>query len=146
MIVEVIALDYMSLFPSATRNLSRFSSLAEAILSQVNDLLVVIAALPEAYSVSGSVGAQMDAIGESFMLPRPEGMSDTDYRMYLMGKLKLFTWDGSNDSIPGILSDIDPAARISDNGDGTITVSNAPSQIVDEGLYPVPAGVRTIVS
>ncbi len=91
-------MDYMSLFPSASRNMPRFSALAEAVLSQVNDLQAVIAAFPSAYSVQYAVGDQLDAIGKSFMLLRPEGLEDEPYRLYLLMKLALFTWDGSNEA------------------------------------------------
>ena len=92
-------MDYMTLFPFASRNMPRFSALAGAILSQVNDLLSVIAALPAAFSVSGAAGAQLDALGASILYPRPEGMNDEDYRQVLRVKLALFRWDGINDTV-----------------------------------------------
>ena len=58
-------MDYMSLFPSFSRGLPRFSALAQAILSQVNDLQAVVAALPAAYSVQEAAGKQLDALGAS---------------------------------------------------------------------------------
>ena len=173
-------MNYMSLFPSASRELPRFSALAEAILSQVNDLMAVIAALPAAFSVSGAVGEQLDALGSSMMLPRsatsivatphsgdrsfrltsapsefpplaadgasPSGLTDAEYREYLAAKLALFTWDGSNDSAQEILARLFPGSTICDNCDGTVTVHPASTLQAEHGLFPVPAGVRAIVS
>ncbi len=139
-------MDYITLFPSASRNRPRFSALAEAVLSQVADLQAVIAALPAAYSVSSAVGAQLDALGASFMLPRPEGMSDEDYRSCLAAKLLLYTWDGANDSAQALLSRMFPGSTIRDNCDGTVTVHPVSSLQEEQKLYPVPAGIRAIIS
>ena len=139
-------MDYMTLFPSASRNMPRFSALSQAVLSQVNDLVAIIAILPEAYSVTGAVGDQLDALGKSLMFSRPEGLSDEQYRSYLQIKLALYTWDGSNESAQRLMARYLPGVSICDNCDGTITVTDALARVVDEGLYPVPAGVRTIVS
>ena len=139
-------MNYMTLFPSASRSLPRFSALAEAIFSQVNDLLSVIAALPAAFSVSQAVGAQLDAIGESFMVPRPEGLSDTDYRTYLSAKLVLFTWDGANDSAQAFLTRLFPGSTICDNCNGTVTIHPVSMLQSDQKIYPLPAGVRAILS
>ena len=139
-------MDYMTLFPSFSRSKPRFSTLAEAILSQVADLQNVIAALPAAYSVSSAVGAQLDAIGASFMLPRPEGMSDAAYRSCLEAKLLLYTWDGANDSAQALLSRMFPGSTICDNCDGTVTVHPVSSLQEEQKLYPVPVGIRAIIS
>jgi len=140
-----VFMDYMSLFPSASRNMPRFSMLAEAVLSQVNDLQAVIAALPAAFSVSGAVGAQLDAVGAAAGLSRPDGMNDADYRACLQARLLLYTWDGANDSAREILSRAFPGSLVLDNCDGTVTVTHLPAHAADRGLCPVPAGVRTIV-
>ena len=139
-------MNYMSLFPSASRSLPRFSALVEAILSQVNDLLSVIAALPAAFSVLQAVGAQLDAIGESFMLPRPVGLSDADYRIYLSAKLVLFTWDGANDSAQALMTRLFPGSTLCDNCNGTVTIHPASTLQSDQKIYPLPAGVRAILS
>jgi len=139
-------MDYMTLFPSASRSLPRFSALAGAILSQVNDLLAVIAALPAAFSVSEAVGIQLDAIGASFMLPRPDGMSDADYRTYLSARLVLFTWDGSNDSAQMLLARLFPGSTLCDNCDGTVTVHPVSALQSVQKICPLPAGVRAIIS
>ena len=139
-------MNYMSLFPSASRSLPRFSALAEAILSQVNDLLSVIAALPAAFSVLQAVGIQLDAIGESFMLLRPEGLSDADYRTYLSAKLVLFTWDGANDSAQALMTRLFPGSTLCDNCNGTVTIHPVSMLQSDQRIYPLPAGVRAIIS
>ena len=58
-------MDYMTLFPSAGRNMPRFSALAEAVLSQAEELINVIGEIPGAYSVIYAEGAQLDAFGAS---------------------------------------------------------------------------------
>ena len=139
-------MDYTTLFPSASRSMPRFSALAEAILSQVNDLLSVIAALPAAFSVSQAVGAQLDAIGESFMLPRLAGLSDTDYRTYLSAKLILFTWDGANDTAQALLTRLFPGSTLCDNCNGTVTIHPVSTLQSAQQIYPLPAGARAIIN
>ncbi len=139
-------MDYMSLFPSASRELPRFSALAEAVLSQVNDLIAVVAAFPAAFSVSGAAGAQLDDIGASFMLPRPAGLTDVQYREYLTAKLGMFSWDGANESAQEVLNQLFPGSTISDNCDGTVNVHTVSVLQSDQKLFPLPAGVQAIVS
>ena len=139
-------MNYMSLFPAVSRNMPRFSALAQAILAQVNDLQSVIAILPAAYSVSEAVGSQLDAIGESFAFPRPEGMADADYRSCLAAKLMLYTWDGTNGTAQALMTRLFPGSTICDNCDGTVTVHPVSDLQRDWKLYPLPAGVRAVVS
>ena len=107
---------------------------------------ISIAALPAAFSVSGAAGAQLDALGTSIQYPRPEGMSDADYRACLAAKFSLFTWDGSNESAQAVLSRIFPGSTLCDNCDGTVTVHPASALQAGQGLYPVPAGVMPLVT
>ncbi len=139
-------MDYMTLFPSASRNMPRFSALAAAVLSQVDDLRAVIAALPAAYSVSSAAGVQLDAVGASFMFPRPEGMTDTDYRSCLLAKLLLYTWDGTSESAQELITRLFPGSTFCDNCDGTVAVHPVSDLQRDQKLYPLPAGVRDVVS
>ena len=139
-------MDYMTLFPSTSRDLPRFSALAEAVLSQVNDLIAVVAAFPAAFSVSGATGAQLDDIGASFMLPRPEGLTDVQYREYLTAKLGMFFWDGANDSAQELLTKLFPGSTIADNCNGTVSVHTVSELQADQRLYPVPAGIQVAVS
>ena len=139
-------MDYLTLFPSASRSLPRFSALAAAVLAQVDDLISVIGEIPGAYSVLYAEGVQLDALGSSVSVSRPEGMTDSDYRLLLQAKLILWTWDGANDTAQGIMDRICPGSMICDNCDGTVTVH--PGSQLQEGyeLWPVAAGVRAIVS
>ena len=138
-------MDYMTLFPSASRNMPKFSALAEAVLSQVDELIAVTAALPAAFSVPEAAGAQLDAIGGSFMLPRPEGLSDADYRQVLRAKLALLAWDGANDSAQELADRLFPGSAYCDNCDGTVTVACTSALQAEHRLYPLPAGVRAVV-
>ena len=139
-------MDYMTLFPSASRELPRFSALAEAVLSQVNDLVAVVAAFPAAFSVSGAVGEQLDDIGASFMLPRPAGLTDVQYREHLAAKLAMFGWDGANDTAQALLTRVFPGSTMADNCNGTVNVHTVSVLQSDQKLFPLPAGVQAIVS
>ena len=137
-------MDYMTLFPSFTRDLPRFSALAEAVLSQVYDLIAVVQQMNAAFSVSSAVGVQLDALGASLGIPRPEGMTDADYRQVLSAKLVFFTWDGANDTAQLLLTQALPGSTICDNQNGTVTVHPASALQSAQKLYPLPAGVRVI--
>jgi len=50
-------MNYLTLFPSFTRNLPRFSALEEAVLSQADDLIAVVQSMNTAFSVSRAVGS-----------------------------------------------------------------------------------------
>ncbi len=138
-------MDYMSLFPSASRDLPRFSALAQAVLSQVNDLIAVVAAFPAAFSVSGAAGAQLDDIGASFMLPRPEGLTDVQYREYLAARLAMFGWDGANNTAQELMTKLFTGSTISDNCNGTVGVHVVSELQAEQRLYPVPAGIQVAV-
>ena len=137
-------MDYMTLFPSASRNLPRFSALAEAVLSQVDDLIAVVQSMNAAFSVSGAEGAQLDSLGTSLGLSRPDGMSDVDFRQVLAAKLFLWTWDGANDTAQALLTRIFPGSMICDNQNGTVSVHPVSALQSVQQLYPVPTGVRAI--
>ena len=139
-------MDYLTLFPSASRNLPRFSALAEAVLSQADDLIAVVQNMNAAFSVSGAEGAQLDALGTSVGLPRPEEMTDADYRQVIAAKLAMFNWDGANDTAQELLTRIFPGSTICDNQDGTVTVHPVSALQAEQGLYPLPAGVRAVIS
>ena len=139
-------MDSMRLFPAWFREKPRFAALAQAILSQVNDLQAVVAALPAAYSVQEAAGKQLDALGASYMFPRPEGMDDAGYRACLLAKLTLYTWDGTNETAQEILTRMFPGSTICDNCNSTVTVHPVSDMQREQQLYPLPAGVRAIVS
>ena len=134
-------MDYMTLFPAYTRNMPRFSALAQSILTQAGDLETLIQSIPAAYAPETAQGIQLDAVGEASGLPRPDSLPDADYRTYLLAKFALFTWDGTNETAQPILSRIFPGSTISDNGDGTVTVHTVSPLQATYRLYPLPAGV-----
>ena len=70
------------------------------------------------------------------------GMVDTDYRILIQDKLRLWRWNGTNEEVPAVLADIDPSGTELDNDDLTVTIS--PSDTLPapaEDLYPIPAGI-----
>ena len=135
--------DYLALFPSASRNKPRLMALAAAVLRQAADLIPLTSMLVSGFSFAQAAGVQLDMLGESAGLPRAEapGGADTDdesYRAYLLAKLALWTWDGTNAGAAETLERISPGRIQRDNGDGTVTVSPA------GGIFCVPAGIRAI--
>ena len=134
-------MDYMTLFPAYTRQMPRFSALAQSILSQAGDLETLIQSIPVSYTPETAEGIQLDAIGETSGLPRPEGLPDAAYRTFLLAKFALFTWDGTNETAQPLLDRIFPGSTISDNGDGTVTVHTVSQLQETYCLYPLPAAI-----
>ena len=130
--------DYLALFPGASREKPRFMALAQAVLQQVVDLMTLIETIQSGFSFAIAVGSQLDAIAEAVGLSREYGMTDEDFRAYLLQKLKLWTWDGTNVNAPAVLPE---DVTETDNRDGTVTVSPAGNR---QDLLPIPAGVRMI--
>lgn len=130
--------QYLALFPGASREKARFMVLAEAVLQQAVDLMTLIETIQSGYLFATAEGVQLDAIAEAVGLNREAGMTDETFRAYLLQKLKLWTWDGTNVSVPAML----PAGVTeTDNRNGTVTVSPAGTA---KELLPVPAGVGMI--
>ena len=111
-------------------------ALAEAVLSQAMDLVPLIASLQSGYSFASAEGVQLDAISEALGLKRDPGSTDEAFRQYLLDKLLLWTWDGTNEGVPAVLPQ---GVTQSDNGNGTVTVNPAGTR---QDVLPVPAGVR----
>ena len=130
--------DYLALFPGASREKPRFMALAQAVLQQVVDLMTLIETIQSGFSFAAAEREQLDAIAEAVGLSREYGMTDEDFRAYLLQKLKLWTWDGTNVNAPAVLPE---GVTETDNRDGTVTVSPAGTR---QDLLPVPAGVRMI--
>ena len=130
--------DYLALFPGASREKPRFMALAQAVLQQVVDLMTLIETIQSGFSFATAVGSQLDAIAEAVGLSREYGMTDEDFRAYLLQKLKLWTWDGTNVNASAVLPE---GVTETDNRDGTVTVSPAGTR---QDLLPIPAGVRMI--
>ena len=131
--------DYLSLFPGSTRDKPKFMALAEAVLRQAADLISLTAALQSGFSFDLAEGVQLDALAASVGLSRESGMADEAFRQYLLSKLALWTWDGTNEGVPGVLGIALPGTVLNDNQDGTVTV--LPPGIRQD-LLPVPAGIR----
>ncbi len=116
------------------------------MISQVNDLFAFLDSLSTAWSLEEAVGVQLDGIGALAGVPRPGGVSDEDYRVYLRARMAARQWDGTNESLAGILTIAFPdrTAKLIDNQDGTVTATlsgDAPPFSLFE-LFPVPVGVR----
>ncbi len=130
--------EYLALFPGASREKSRFMALAEAVLSQVLDLQNLVSQIRAGYSVGSAAGAQLDAVAAAVGLRRVSGIeTDEAFRQYLLAKLCLWGWDGSNEGVPAALA-AQPGVTVSDNGNGTVSVSPAGS---DPDVLPIPAGI-----
>ena len=115
-------------------------ALAEAVLSQVTDLQHVVAEIRAGYAVGQAEGNQLDAFAEAVGLRRESGAADEAFRQFLLAKLVLWTWDGTNEKVPAALS-AQTGVMVTDNSDGTISVS--PAGTAPE-LVPVPAGIRIV--
>ena len=134
--------DYISLFPSHSRDMPRFIALAEAVLQQAADLIALIPSMESGFSFASSQGVQLDLLGESISIPRQEGWDDETYRSVLLRKLKLWTWDGTNETSFSFLS---VGETLNDNMDGTVTVSSEdPLPIPENEWFPVPIGVKAV--
>ena len=132
--------QYLGLFPGASREKPRFMALAEAVLQQVVDLMALIESIQSGFSFATAEGEQLDVIAESVGLSREYGMTDKAFRAYLLQKLKLWTWDGTNVAVPAVLPE---GVTETDNRNGTVTVIPVGTW---QDLLPVPAGVATVSS
>ncbi len=130
--------EYLDLFPGASREKSRFMALAEAVLRQVVVLMTLTESIQSGFSLATAEGEQLDAIAEAIGLSRELGMTDEAFRAYLLQKLKLWSWDGTNLGVPAVLPE---GVTETDNLNGTVTVSPAGTR---QDLLPIPAGVRVI--
>ena len=131
--------EYLALFPGESREHPRFMAFAEAVLAQVMDLQALIADMQSGFSIAYAEGVQLDALAEALGLRRYDAgpnASDGDFRVYLLQKLALRRWDGTNE---GVLAALPEGVTETDNQDGTVTVSPAGT---NKELLPVPAGVR----
>ena len=133
-------MSYMELFPAYTRDKPKFAAFAGALLRQAEELMTLAQDIAPGFSFAGAVGLQLDALGESVGIPRQEGWEDEVYRKILLRKLKRFTWDGMNESVPEFLEE---GESLKDNGNGTVTVTCTRPLPAGE-LLPVPIGVRAI--
>ena len=141
-------LDWLSLFPGASRERPRFIALAEAVLRQVSDFLPLIAQWQSGFSFAEAEGIQLDQIAGIVGLSRADigtDVSDETFREYLLTKLALWTWDGTNKTVPDVLTVALPGSSQTDNRDGTVTVYTG-SNLSPEKVFPVPAGVEIVMN
>ncbi len=137
-------MNYLSLLTSSCRALPRFSEFVSAVLNQIDDLIAVVESLPAAFSLPAAVGLQLSLLGESLGIPRPLNMTDADYQTLIRMKLARWRWDGANDTVDSVVDELDPGGILTDNTDGTVTITPAgelPAPAAD--LYPIPAGIGT---
>ena len=131
---------YLAMFPAYTREMPRFSALAGAVLRQAADLMVLVPGLASGFSFARAEGTGLDALGESVGILRVEGWDDGTYRRILLKKLKLFTWDGTNETAFDCL---DEGEILIDHGDGTVT-AHTDLPVPAGEILPVPAGIKVI--
>ncbi len=138
--------EYTALFSPIHRGKPRWMALAEAVLSQVTDLMALVTdGFPAARLPETAEGICLDAVGALMGVARPAGMEDEDYRFLLQAKQAAHHWDGTNGTLPEVLAAAFPGldARITDNQDGTVTGSlSGSSPVPMEEILPVPAGVK----
>ena len=145
-------MDYCSLFPGVSLDRPRFMALAAAVLRQAEDLQAVTGEINRAFSPEHAQGLQLDALGASLGLSRPAlpaggAAPDETFREYIRKKLLLWTWDGTNGSVPAVLAETAPGAVQEDGMDGTVTVAGAGEQPAPvKELFPVAAGIRVIIN
>ena len=142
--------DYLALFPSASREKPRFMALSRAVLKQASDLIALVESLLSATSFSQAVGLQLDQQAAALGLYRadtaagPEA-SDEVFRAFVLAKLALWGWDGTNETVLEVLSVAHSGSTQTDNQDGTVSLSFASALPAPaEALFPFPAGVRAI--
>ena len=142
-------MDYLSLFPDSTRGKQRFMALATAVLQQVTDLQDVVSQINGAFAPASAQGDQLDILGMSVGLCRVDTSagvtaSDTVFRDFIRKKLIQWSWDGRNVTVSDVVARIQSGARLTDNMNGTVTVTGAGSQPAPvKDLFPIPGGIRT---
>jgi len=132
--------DYLSLFPAYARNKPRFVALAEAVLRQVTDLMSLVPQTASGFSFASAEGKQLDELGTSIGFIRQEGWDDETYRRVLLKKLKLFTWNGTNERT---FDFVEERETFVDNGDGTVTARTDVPLPAGE-IMPVPMGIKVV--
>ena len=132
--------SYLALFPAFSRKMPRFSALAEAVLRQAADLIALVPSLASGFSFAFAEGIRLDALGASVSVPRQESWDDETYRAVLLKKLKLNTWDGTNETS---FSFVEEGETFIDNCNGTVTAGTALPLPANEVL-PIPIGVAAV--
>ena len=142
--------DYLALIPGSTREKQRFMALTTAVLQQVTDLQAVIGEINRAFAPAGAQGAQLDVLAASLGLCRADTSagvtaSDTVFRDFIRKKLIQWSWDGRNVTVSDVVARIQSGAGLTDNQNGTVTVTGAGTQPASvKALFPVTGGIRVI--
>ena len=131
--------SYIELFPGYTRGKARFMALAQAVLQQAVDLMALVPMTESGFSFAHAEGVQLEALGDSVSIPKQEGWDDETYRAVLMKKLRLYTWDGTNEMVSSFL---DAGQAQHDNTDGSVTVNASSLPLPANELFPVPIGIK----
>lgn len=140
-------MDWLSLFPGSSRDKPRLMALAGAVLRQAEDLVSVIEALQPAFSFAAAEGIQLDCLAQAVGLDRGDVGADAPdeaFRQYLLAKLALWSWDGTNKTAPAVLNAALPGSRQTDNGDGTATITGINGEVAGK-VIPIPAGTKIIL-
>ena len=140
---------YLDLISPVHQGKSRFMALCIAVLTQAAQLIRLYEALlPEAFDLEKAKGVQLNTLGQLVGVSRPKPTtSDADFRAFLRAWIQLHHWDGTNGSLPELLSAAFPGqdARLIDNGDGTVTASISGSLPFSlRAVFPCPAGIQMI--
>ena len=139
-------MEWLSLFPGASRERPRFRMLAEAVLRQVEDLAALVTQLQAGFSFGEAEGIQLDQIAAAVGLNRSDigtDVPDETFRQYLLAKLALWSWDGTNKTAPEVLGIALPGSTQTDNGDGTVSITGTDERWVWK-VIPIPAGIGII--
>ena len=130
--------DYLSLFPAYTRDRPRFIALAGVVLRQVMDLMDLVPQLASGFSFASAEGKQLDELGASVGIIRQEGWDDETYRRVLLKKLRLFTWDGTNETS---LDYVEEGEILDDRCDGSV-IARTDLPLPAAEVLPVPIGIK----
>ena len=139
-------MEWLSLFPGASRDRPRYMALAEAVLRQASDLAALAAQLQAGFSFGEAEGVQLDQIAAAIGLNRTDigtDVPDETFRQYLLAKLALWSWDGTNKTVPEVLGIALPGSTQTDNGDGTVSITGS-SPVEVSKVFPIPAGIGTM--
>lgn len=158
----MIVNDYLNLIPSENRNKPRFRAWLSSCLGIVKDISDCAVSMQKAFSVDDAIGQQLDIIGafagslRKLPFQPVEGsryLPDSDYRKLIRATIAQNQWDGTNETLPHLLSSSFPEMGIiiEDNQDMSVNavVRGAFSALQLEMLnadllLPRPAGVSMV--
>lgn len=157
--------EYLDRITSEHRGKNNFDACIRAKLKATDNVWDAAVRLLNAFSVEEAVGVQLDALGEWVGVERqlefqpadgsPPLMDDTTYRSVLKMRIAQNNWNGRNESLPGIWTNLFDSAHmaVQDNQDMSMTVLITGSYEIDDVLskiqmvksgyvVPKPEGVR----